>query len=339
MARRRHRPPPSQGETLDWPQARCDACQGPLWVAYHHCRTVVTLDGLRRLTLRIRRCINRACPQYHQACRPLDEGHFVLPHSEFGLDVIALVGTLRYQQQRTVPEIHRALRERGVDIAERTVTNLLQRYEELVTTHHIDDPQVRERLRVQGRVILAIDGLQPDVGHEVLWLVRDCLSGEILLARSLLSAAEADLSELLREVQESLLVPITGVISDGQQSLRHAIAAVLPNVPHQLCQFHYLREAALPIFEADRHAKKELKKFIRDIRPIERQLEGRDDDDAVATHGYCQAVRSALTDDGRPPLAASGLKLADRIETIHASIASVREKRGCPPTSPASTGS
>ena len=29
--------------------------------------------------------------------------------------------------------------------------------------------------------------------------------------------------------------------------------------------------------------------------------------------GYCAAVRSALTDDGLPPLAASGLKLHDRL--------------------------
>jgi len=31
-------------------------------------------------------------------------------------------------------------------------------------------------------VILAIDGMQPEIGHEVLWVIRDCLSGEILLA-------------------------------------------------------------------------------------------------------------------------------------------------------------
>src|SRR5437867_955683 len=83
-------------------------------------------------------------------------------------------------------------------IAERTVTHLLQRYEELVALHVADRQRVRERFKEQGQVILALDGLQPDVGHEVLWVVRDCLSGEILLARSLLSACEADLASLLR---------------------------------------------------------------------------------------------------------------------------------------------
>ena len=104
-------------------------------------------------------------------------------------------------------------------------------------------------------------------------------------------------------------MPVAGVVSDGQHSVRLAVGQALPGVPHQLCHFHYLREAALPIFEADRHAKKELKKRVRGVRPIERAVEGRDDPEAEAVRGYCAAVRWALTDDGRPPLAASGLRL------------------------------
>ena len=80
--------------------------------------------------------------------------------------------------------IHQALCDRGVPIAERTVTHLLQRYEELVALHLADQQRLRERFKEQGQIILAIDGLQPDVGHEVLWVLRDCLSGEVLLARS-----------------------------------------------------------------------------------------------------------------------------------------------------------
>jgi hypothetical protein len=117
------------------------------------------------------------------------------------------------------------------------------------------------------------------------------------------------------------------VISDGQHSIRHAVARVFPGVPHQLCQFHYLREAARPIFEADRHAKKELKKRVRGVRPIERGLEGRSDAPAHAARSYCLAVRSAPTDDGRPPLAASGLKLKGRLEAIADSLERVQHAR------------
>ena len=125
-----------------------------------------------------------------------------------------------------------------------------------------------------------------------------------------------------------------GVISDSQQSLQKAVATALPGVPHELCQFHCLRQAALPIYEADRHAKKELKKQVPGIRPLERAMEVRQaaqpDPEAEVIQGYCLGVRSALTDDGQPPLEAAGLRLHDRLAAIDASLARVQEKGGCP---------
>jgi hypothetical protein len=299
-----------------------------MWVAYTKRRTLMTLDGLLQLHLPVRRCRNRACARYHQPYRPEGEGHYALPHGEFGLDVIALIGTLRFAHHQSVAEIHTALRRRGVSICERSVTEQLYRYEELLALRLADQQRLRHRLVEQGQVVLALDGLQPDVGHEVLWVLRDCLSGEILLARSLLRATAADLAPLIPAGRDALPVPIRGVISDGQQSLRKAIAGTLPGVPHQLCQFHSLREAAKPIYEADRHAKQELKKAVRGVRPIERALEAREDAEADAVRSYCLAVRSALTDDGRPPLCASGLQLHTRLTAITASIARVEAKRG-----------
>jgi hypothetical protein len=128
-------------------------------------------------------------------------------------------------------------------------------------------------------------------------------------------------------VRQELTVPIVGVISDGQHSIRCAVAQALPDVPHQLCHSHYLREAAKPVYDADRHAKKELKKRVRGVRPIERQVEKRTDPEAEVIRGYCSAVRSALTDDGHPPLAASGLTLHDRLTAVAESLARVA-KRG-----------
>ena len=329
MPRRAPRPAATAHRLLESHHRRCWLCDGPLWVAYHSHRTVTTLDGLVSLTLVVRTCRMRDCARFHQPYRPEEEGALALPQGEFGLDVIALVGSLRFSQHRSVPEIHRALVARGVPIAERTVTHLLHRYEELVALHLADRTRLQDRLREQGRVILALDGLQPDVGHEVLWILRDVLSGEVLLARSLLSGTTDDLAALLEEVKDALPVPIAGVISDGQHPIRRAVKRVLPRVPHQLCQFHYLRDAAKPVYEADRHAKKLLKKDVRGVRPIERGLEGRADAQAEAIRGYCAAVRSALTDDGRPPLAAAGLKLQERLQAIADSIDRVGEKGGC----------
>jgi hypothetical protein len=350
------------------------------WCTYVSHRTVSTLDGLTALSLHVRSCQNADCPLYHRPYRPEEEGRLALPQQEFGLDVIALVGELRYRQHRSVPEIHQDLRGRGLAVCERTVTNLLDRYDELLAVRLGDSQRLKGLLAKQGRVVLAIDGLQPDVGHEVLWVLRDCLSGEVLLAKSLLSSTEKDLAELIEQVKRDLalvakgmgakgkgakvetipIVGIVGVVSDGQQSIRNAVAKALPGVPHQLCQFHYLKEAGKPIYEMDRHAKKELKKHVRGIRPLERKAEqamakmaeaeradearGEGDGggegeraraeaalEAEAVLGYCSAVRSAITDDGRPPLDSSGLDLHQRLTAVSASLAKVEEKRGDPP--------
>jgi len=328
MTRNQPRPKALSELRLEPLEDRCGACGEKSWVAYHSPRTVATLSGLVRLRLVVRRCVNEGCALYHEPRRPEEEGAFALPQGEFGLDVIALVGALRHAEHRSVPEIHRELSGRGVAISERSVTNLLDRYEELVALRLSERAHLRVALARQGRVVVALDGLQPDVGHEVLWVVRECLSGEVLLARSLLSATEESLTGLLEEAISGLEVPIAGVVSDGQHPIRRAVARVLPGVPHQLCQFHYLREAAKEVYEADRHAKKELKKRVRGVRPIERELEGRNDPESEAVRGYCLAVRSAITDDGRPPLSASGIKLHDRLGAIQSSIERVGAKRG-----------
>lgn len=275
MARPQHALDKLPLQTFEPLSTTCLTCGKAAHIAYHTQRTVTTLEGRHRLHLAVRRCTYPECPRYHRPYRPEAEGIWALPHGEYGLDVIALVGFLRYRRHQSLAEIHHSLHKRGLTIGERTVLNLLARYEELVTIHITDRERLQSLVQKQGSLILALDGLRPDVGHEVLWVIRDCVSGEILLARPLLSERETDLVTLLKEVQDALSVPIRGVISDGQHSIRNAVATAFPEIPHQLCHFHYLREAAKPVYEADRHAKKELKKQVRGIRPIEREVEHR----------------------------------------------------------------
>ena len=130
---------------------------------------------------------------------------------------------------------------------------------------------------------------------------------------------------------EQLKVPVKGVISDGEETIGSAVAFVFPDVPHQLCQFHYLKDATKLLYEADRNAKTQLKKHLRGVRPIERALEEHRTPENDAIRGYCLAVRASLTDDGRSPLHPSGLKLHDRVTLVSDSIARVQEKKGCHP--------
>ncbi len=228
LARKVSRPEPTCTHHLDALYQDCPTCQRRLWSDYRNYRTVATLLGLMRLVLRSRRCHNADCPRYLRPYRPEAAGRHALPQHAFGLDVIALVGARRSAEHRSVPAIHHLRTARGLAIAQRTVTNLLDRDDELLAVTRTDADRLRGLLADQGRVLLASDGLQPDVGHEVLWGLRDCLAGTVLLARSLLSSRPQELAARSGHVRDGLPVPSTGVLSDGQHSSRKAVAQALP---------------------------------------------------------------------------------------------------------------
>src|SRR5437016_5691376 len=102
MARTCCRPCPTHALTLAPVLSACPACAGPMRIDYHNGRTLTTLDGVTRLTLQIRRCHNAVCARYRRPYRPEAEGRLTLPHHEFGLDIIALVGSLRHAQHHSV---------------------------------------------------------------------------------------------------------------------------------------------------------------------------------------------------------------------------------------------
>jgi len=80
----------------------CLSCGHTAPIAYHTQRTIATLAGRFHLHLTVRRCSNSSCPRYHQPYRPEAEGSLALPYGEYGLDVITLVGMLRYRHHHSL---------------------------------------------------------------------------------------------------------------------------------------------------------------------------------------------------------------------------------------------
>jgi hypothetical protein len=153
-------------------------------MAYRAVRTVTTLDGLCQLLLTVRRCHNRACERYRQPCRPEEEGRWALPHGEFGLDIIALIGTQRYERHDSVPEIHQTLCKRGVVVrgAVRVVASVATRLHhfcaaDLQPTDVVrwytlrDELETRQQLRrAQFRFRRAPDAYLATLEHNLLQL-------------------------------------------------------------------------------------------------------------------------------------------------------------------------
>ena len=91
-----------------------------------------------------------------------------------------------------------------------------------------------ERLLVAYRditsLVLTIDGLQPEKGHETLYVVRELMGKRVWFAEPLLSSATQEVRRLIalaRQWAESLDKPVRVWMSDKQDAFVKAIAAEL----------------------------------------------------------------------------------------------------------------
>jgi hypothetical protein len=125
--------------------------------------------------------------------------------------------------------------------------------------HHDHLAQVATQ---QGGLIVALDGLAPQGGEPQIWFIRELSSGLTLRSGWLCQQDQPTFEAFLAPLKH-LEWPILAVLSDKQTGLVPAVAAVLPNIRHQFCQAHYLRNLAEPLAEADAVFKVALRQHVR----------------------------------------------------------------------------
>jgi predicted metal-binding protein len=207
-----------------------------------------------------------------------------------------------------------------------------------MTHHPAHDPTWMEweaQVQANGGMILSLDGIQPDRGSETVYLVREVLTGRMLAAENVRLSSAAVIKALLAPVV-ALQVPVLGVISDAQESILQAVAELWPQVPHQICHFHYLREAGRLMFDADRALKVDMRKdLMTKTRVLRNQLERyiaaqrADNPTEVAQlevlADYALGLQTALNQDGTQPYAYAGLATYDACTEIAHSLAQVEK--------------
>ncbi len=308
-------------------------------------RTVITLDGPVRVTHCGYRCPDPACATHGRSYRSAAADALALPGFTFGVDLVILIGQLRLAQQHSLDQAHQAVQARlapfGLTMSRRETLYLFEAYCTLVRAAQdcATDTAWQDQVRTHGGLIISIDGIQPDKGNETVYLVRDVLTGRLLAAENVRVSDTATIKRLLAPVV-ALDLPVLGAVSDAQESLCQAIAALWPDVPHQLCQVHYLREASRPMYEVDRHVRKEIRKAIQQpVRAVRDQAEQQaaalaTDDPAEAAQltvlgDYALAIQTALNLDGQQPFRYAGLAVDDALRDVEASLDALEKGGPC----------
>jgi hypothetical protein len=191
-------------------------------------------------------------------------------------DVFAWIGHRRFARHWSVPQITAELADsHKIDLSEDAVEDYVRRYEVMIAARHTDVERMREVYTQAKSLVLAIDGLQPEKGHETLYVVRELTRTRVWFAEPLLSSTQDEVRRVLaraRRLAEALSLPVAGWMSDKQEAFVQGIAEEFPGVPHRYCDNHFLRDLAKPVLEEDSHAKVQMRRKVRGLRTIEQAV-------------------------------------------------------------------
>jgi hypothetical protein len=343
---------------LDVEDRACPQCGGKMHVCDHRRHPIFTLNGPRQVVCRLVKCPERSCPGHHRTVSPECEAAVCLPRSILGWDVFCWIGHRRFARHWSVPQLRAELQDSyQITISDDALEDAIARYQAIVAAREQDPSRLAEAYRDVQEVVLSIDGLQPEKGHETLYVVRELTQKRIWFGEALVSSSAAEVQRLIalsRQWAERLGKRVRLWISDKQEAFVSGIAAEFPDVPHRYCQNHFLRDVAQPMLEADSHAKVRMRSKVRGLRAIERELlpaqrttesppaaavvpDASAELSAPASSApavvldYCTVVKGILNDDQGGPLHPPGLRMAEALASVRQSLQrNLAAKKGGP---------
>jgi hypothetical protein len=369
-------------------QEACSLCQRRLHVCDHRFHPILSLQGPLKLVCKLAHCPDPCCPAHRHTLSPFAEAQITLPYWLIGWDVFCWLGFRRFTRHWSIPQLQAELRDSyRIRLSDDALSGYLQRYRAMVAARHQDPDLLARAYNGIDKLVLTIDGLQPEKGHETLYVVRELRGKRVWFAEALLSSSQDEVQRLLTKAKDwvkQLGKPVELWMSDKQDAFVTGIAAEFPDVPHRYCQNHFLRDLAKPVLEKDSHAKVQMRKKVRGLRDIEKQVledrrqaqaepeaasaaatvngpgccalatAGREpdpvepqrasattaavttavvepagDEAAQVVLDYCCAVRGILNDDQGGPLHPPGLRMAEALQEVRASLQrNVAAKKG-----------
>jgi Uma2 family endonuclease len=329
-----------------------------MYICDHRYRHFHSLEGPVELVCKLNHCPDPSCLGHSVTKSPELEVTIALPKWAIGWDVLCWIGHRRCARHWSISQI-RLEREDGfgIKLAEDSLARYSRHYQVMLAARQEDPEALRRQDEAVEEIILSIDGLQPEKGHETLYVVRELTQKRVWFAEALLSATADVVRRLIAKAKawaERLGKSVGLWLSDRQDAFVTGIAAEFPGVPHRYCQNHFLRDVAKPVLEADSHTKVPMRRKVRGLRKIEQAVLKRQGAEASRDAGgdgsaaaltvavepaqpadlpvqeadpadavvldYCAAVRGILNDDQGGPLHPPGLRMAGA-RNAHNSIA------------------
>src|SRR6266567_7156356 len=254
----------------------CPVCDRSMHVCDHRYHALWTFEGPTQVVNRLVRCPDPSCQSRGRTFSPEAELSISMPRWCIGWDVLCWLGHRRFARHWSVPQLRLELKDtHQIALSDDAIEHYIGLYQTMLAARQQDPDRLAEAYRDIASLVLTIDGLQPEKGHETLYVVRELKSKRVWFAEPLLSSAEPEVRRLIalaRQWAERLAKPVGVWMSDKQDAFVKAIGTEFPITPHRYCQNHFLRDVAKPVLELDSQAKVKMRHKVRGLRTIERRV-------------------------------------------------------------------
>ena len=261
---------------LDVEERSCPGCDRDMHICDHRYHHLWTLAGPTQVVNRLVRCPDPTCDSRGQTFSPEAELSISMPRWCMGWDVLCWLGHRRFARHWSVPHLRAELQDTyHIGLSDDAITSYLGRYHTMLAARQQDPERLADDYRDIASLVLTIDGLQPEKGHETLYVVRELRRKRVWFAEPLLSSATHEVRRVIalaRQWAERLDKPIGVWMSDKQDAFVQAIGMEFPHTPHRYCHNHFLRDVAKPVLELDSQAKVKMRRKVRGLRTIERRV-------------------------------------------------------------------
>src|SRR5262244_4455036 len=261
---------------LDVEERSCPICDRTMYVCDHRYHHLWTLAGPTQVVNRLVRCPDTSCQSRGRTFSPEAELSISMPRWCLGWDVLCWLGHRRLARHWSVPQLQAELQDTyHIRLSDDALASYLGRYQTMLAARQQDPERLADAYRDIASLVLTIDGLQPEKGHETLYVVRELRRKRVWFAEPLLSSATGEVQRVIalaRQWAERLAKPVGVWMSDKQDAFVKAIGTEFPPTPHRYCQNHLLRDVAKPVLELDSQAKVKMRHKVRGLRTIERRV-------------------------------------------------------------------
>lgn len=225
-------------------------------------KLVHTLKGPINQVINLYSCINLECEFNQIAFNPCPR--FDYSQRTYGADVFRFIAEDFLIYELKPGQIFKRLTKKyQLKISKDTVRRICDDILKLKSLKI--DEKTLEIIKKQGYILLGFDGQNPGGDAPSIWCFMDLISNRILATYKFDMLDYKILHQTIEEIQEFYGVKMIGWVSDKQTLITKCHDTFYPEIPHQYCQYHFLRNIWKHSEALDSNTYLSLKKVVNSL--------------------------------------------------------------------------